>query len=129
MANTMCFGCGKDNPQGLNLKCRLTADENAYEVEFTPQDWHQGYDGIIHGGILTTVLDELSADFLRAKGKRGVTARLDVRFREPVLLGDTVYGRAEIEKVKGPLYTVVSKLVKADGTPAVEAVATIMVKD
>lgn len=128
MANEMCFGCGRENPCGLHLQCHLTDGGEAYEVSFTPQSCHQGYDGVIHGGILSTVLDELSADFLRARGKEGVTARLELRYRQPVHLGDSLTARAVLTKEKGPVHIVSSVMKNQRDEIVVEGEATIMTK-
>lgn len=126
MANEMCFGCGPQNSIGLHLRCKLSDDKTAYDVEFTPQLQHQGYDGIVHGGILATVLDELSADFLRALGTPGVTGELTLRYRQSAKPGELLHGRARIEKRRGPLVTVKSELTDRDGNVLVEGIAKIM---
>lgn len=124
----MCFGCGKNNESGLHLQCMLTEDGQAYEVDFIPQLQHQGYDGIIHGGILATVLDELSADFLRRLGTPGVTAELTIRYRQSAKPGEMLHGTARIAKQKGPLVSVQSELVDENGNVIVEGIAKIMTK-
>ena len=52
-----CFGCGRQNPIGL----KLTFYEDGEQVwaPWTPRHEHQGYEGIVHGGLITTVLDEV----------------------------------------------------------------------
>jgi len=51
-----CFVCGAHNPHGLRLRFRREGDE--VRADFTPQTQHAGFRGIVHGGILSTVLDE-----------------------------------------------------------------------
>jgi len=58
----MCFACGKRNPIGLHLDFRFEGDE--YVTEFVPQEVHQGFPGIIHGGLIATVLASTDAVLL-----------------------------------------------------------------
>ena len=52
----MCFGCGHLNPIGLKLK--FSWDGETARAEFTPADVHQGWPGVVHGGIISCLLDE-----------------------------------------------------------------------
>ncbi|HHY38605.1 MAG TPA: PaaI family thioesterase [Clostridia bacterium] len=81
---SMCFGCGSDNPWGLKLDFR---DEGVkYVAEFTPRAEYQGYPGILHGGIVCTLLDESMARMLWSRGMKLPTGKLEVRFRRPARL-------------------------------------------
>lgn len=88
----MCFACGMNNPIGLRLNFRLDGDRCV--AEFVPKHEHQGYDNIIHGGIISTLLDEAMAKIVYMKGFPCVTAQLNVRFRKAAHAGDvlSVYG-------------------------------------
>jgi hypothetical protein len=55
-----CFGCGADNPWGLHL-IFFAEPGGAVYSHWTPQVNHQGYDGMVHGGIISTVFDEVMA--------------------------------------------------------------------
>ena len=74
----MCFGCGKDNPIGLKLKFKIEGETAS--GEFAPDIVHQGYGGIVHGGIMASFLDEAAGRPLYDLGENSVTAKLDVRF-------------------------------------------------
>ena len=54
-----CFGCGDDNPIGLHL--RFAADGDGVKASFVPGPEHQGFGDVVHGGIISTVLDEAMA--------------------------------------------------------------------
>jgi acyl-coenzyme A thioesterase PaaI-like protein len=71
-------------------------------TEFIPQSEHQGYDGIVHGGILAAVLDDAMANCLWLRGIPVVTAKMTLRYREPVRIGSSllVYGRVIQERKK-----------------------------
>src|SRR3989442_13903180 len=51
-----CFVCGQRNPNGLHLVFQL--DQNTIVADFQPREEHQGFPGVIHGGIVAAVLDE-----------------------------------------------------------------------
>ena len=85
--DTMCFGCGKDNPMGLHLHFRTDA-EGCY-TSFVPQPVHQSYDGRMHGGLISTLLDETMGNYpYMYEHQVAYTARLEVRFRQPVRFGE-----------------------------------------
>jgi len=86
-----CFACGSLNEHGLHLD--LHVDRDRCWTEIALPDRFQGWDGIAHGGIVCTVLDEVMAWSLASTDNWGVTARLAVAFRKPVPIGALV--RAE----------------------------------
>jgi uncharacterized protein (TIGR00369 family) len=86
-----CFACGELNEHGLHMTLHVQ-DERCWS-ELTLDERFQGWDGIIHGGILSTVLDEVMAWSLVARDSWGVTARLNVTYHKPVEVGRRI--RAE----------------------------------
>lgn len=82
-----CFGCGKENAAGLQLDFELRED-GRLETRFTPRDIHGGWEGLFHGGLMATLLDEAMMAYLYLNGVDAATASLDVRFRKPVALGE-----------------------------------------
>ena len=61
-----CFVCGPDNPIGLHLTFRM--DGTVCRSEFTPDQCHVGFDGMTHGGILYSALDDAMANWLFLQG-------------------------------------------------------------
>jgi len=57
--NNYCFACGKDNSDGLQLKFKYSEDGSKAETTYIPPEKFQGWKDIVHGGIITTLLDEL----------------------------------------------------------------------
>lgn len=80
-----CFVCGRANPLGLRLEFAFEGDE--YVTYFTPGKQHQGWLGITHGGIVSTVLDEVMARCAHAMGLGALTAEMTVRLRKPAVIG------------------------------------------
>ncbi len=85
-----CFGCGRLNPHGLHLSFGPNGNGGGVSALFVPGAEHEGYAGVVHGGIVTALLDEAMAWAAYARGVWVVTARIDVRFRRPVEIGTPV---------------------------------------
>jgi uncharacterized protein (TIGR00369 family) len=117
-----CFVCGKNNTIGLHLTFQL--EEGVAHAEFVPQPDHQGYDGIVHGGILAALLDDAMANCLWLRGIPVVTAKLALRYRQPVRVGVRllVYGRLVQERET--VAVAEGWVTTADGTRLVEATGT-----
>jgi uncharacterized protein (TIGR00369 family) len=79
-----CFGCGDLNSKGLRLAFRL--EDGAAVAEFDPEPQHQGYPGLMHGGLVATILDEAMGWAIYGRGIWAMTARMQVRFRRSVPL-------------------------------------------
>ena len=123
--DTWCFVCGKDNPIGLHLT--FSEEKEAYVSHFTPGREHQSYNGILHGGMISTLLDEIMARYIYAKGKNAVTAKLEVRFRAPTPIGEMLTIRGWIVGKKGAMYEMASSISLPDGTVTAEGKALIAI--
>ena len=86
-----CFACGELNERGLRLHLHLS--DGRCWTELALDGTFEGWEGIVHGGILATILDEVMAWSLVARDHWGVTARLSTDFRRPVRVGQRI--RAE----------------------------------
>ncbi|MGC8793277.1 MAG: PaaI family thioesterase [Bryobacteraceae bacterium] len=93
LSNPACIVCGPENPRGLKLRFQAR-DDGEVVAEWTPtSDW-EGFRGIIHGGIVTTVLDEAMSQAVSARGWPALTCELRVRLRRHVEPGRTLQVRA-----------------------------------
>jgi len=122
--NSMCFVCGPNNPIGLKLAFR--EENEKYITEFTAGPEHQSYDGIVHGGIVSTVLDEIMAGYIYAKGFNAVTARLEVRYRQSTPIGQPLTVVGWITRERGKLYELAGEIRLADGTVTADGKATVV---
>jgi len=120
----MCFACGPKNPIGLKLSFRFEGDEYATTFRVLPE--YQGWRGIAHGGLLTTVLDESMARLLWEKRLNAVTARLEVRFHQPLAVGEVVGVRARVTRQRPPVVETTAEARLPDGTLVAEAKAVSM---
>jgi len=120
-----CFGCGIENPLGLQMHFQ---DLNGESVcEFKVDARFQSWEGMVHGGIVALMLDEAVGWVGWHAGFPGVTAKLEVRYRQPLLIDDRV-------RVVGRLESVRRRLVRAsatigrieDDSVIAEALATLM---
>lgn len=84
-----CFVCGQENDSGL--RARFFWDEGKAVCDIAPNEKFAGYKGIIHGGIVATLLDEVMIKALLAEGILSVTAEIRVRFKRPVYVGDKLH--------------------------------------
>ena len=120
-----CFGCGRDNPIGLKLDMKLDGDRCV--AYFTPKAEHESYGDRMHGGLTSTLLDEVMGDYVfRKAGKPAYTARLEIRFRSAIRIGETVKVEGWPEVHRGRLFIMKGKITHDDGTPAAEAKAEMM---
>jgi acyl-coenzyme A thioesterase PaaI-like protein len=90
-----CFVCGDDNPSGMKLKFRVTA-EGESEAEWTPVAAWEGYPGLIHGGLISTVLDEAMSKAVASTQVRTLTAEMRVRYRRMVETGGRFVIRGKV---------------------------------
>ncbi len=116
----MCFVCGMQNPIGL--KAFFYQDEEGRVVaHFTGKEEHEGYPGVMHGGIVTALLDEVIGRVGFAYDLWGVTAKLEVRFRHPVPLGQPLTLVGEMTRLRSRTLEGRGEIRLEDGTVAVEA--------
>ncbi|ADL11879.1 PaaI family thioesterase [Acetohalobium arabaticum] len=120
----MCFACGKDNPIGLKLDFELNDD--VVETTFTPRNVHQGFTGIVHGGLLSTLLDEAMANLLYLQDLKAVTAKMEVKFRQPVSIGEDLTITGWIEREKKRTINTVAKILNQDQQKVAEAEAVFI---
>ena len=90
-----CFACGTENPGGLHLV--FERGGRGVRAFFTPERRHQGYKGIVHGGIISTILDEAMAHAAIKAGYLPVTAEISVRFKSALSVGQKVLAEGWIE--------------------------------
>jgi len=119
-----CIACGEHNPHGLHLTFRWEGEW--YLTDFTPQRVHQGWAGIVHGGVLAILLDEAMNDMLSRSGEPVATAELNVRYRSPAKVGVPLRVRARMTRSRPPLYHAEGDIVDADGMLIAEGSAKLM---
>jgi acyl-coenzyme A thioesterase PaaI-like protein len=124
----LCFACGQQNP--LGLKMTFLVDDNAVVADFMPRAEHQGFPGIIHGGIIATALDEAlnRTSVLAESPAWTMTGRLEIRYRLAVPYGSLLRVRASLQSQRGRMVQASGKLTLAEDEAVVfaEAQGTFM---
>ncbi len=112
--NGKCFACGKLNPIGLKLDFVVEGDE--YVTYFTPSENHQGWNNIVHGGLVSTVIDEVMVRQAWDNGLKVVTGEISVRFRKPAYVGHKIRFAAKLGRDHGRVVESSAEAVDEDGT-------------
>lgn len=122
-----CFACGKHNPHGLHLSFEPT--ENGARGTFTAERRHQGYQGIAHGGIVFTLLDESIAYAVAFKHGPAATGEFQARIRRPCPIGVPLTMEAWIVRQRQRMVEAQSRITEPDGKVVAEATAKFILAD
>jgi HAD superfamily hydrolase (TIGR01509 family) len=114
-----CFACSQENPIGLKLK--PVHDGEKVTAEFTAGKFHQGWDNVVHGGILYTLLDEVTAYAMLCRGiELGVTAKSEIRFKQVAPVNQPIRASAWVTKLTKRLVETKGVLTLKDDTVIVD---------
>ena len=105
--NQRCYVCGTENPEGLGVQFEIDHKARSISARFTPRDAHQGFEGIVHGGIISALLDEAMAKLSVALGIPALTAEMTVKFKASAAPGEELL-------ITGKLVEETRKLVRAE---------------
>jgi len=123
-SDNYCFACGQDNPIGLKLKFRPTT--NGVKAEYVAPKVFQGFEDIIHGGIVATLLDEAIAWACRMYKADAVTGEITVRYKKPLKTGILVTVFGTIKKNRGKLFLGSAYIQDKNGTVIATATAKMV---
>jgi len=117
LADNYCFVCGKNNPRGFKIEVRYSEMELAAETELAIPREYQGWADVIHGGILSTLLDELMAHAVWHFAGPGLTLSLEVRFHAPLKPDEPILVRGVLHTQNGSRRLAEGEIIRlADGT-------------
>jgi len=115
----LCFACSQENPIGLKLK--PVHDGEKVTAEFTAGKFHQGWNDVVHGGILYTLLDEVNAYAMLCHGiEFGVTAKSEIRFKQVAPINEPIQASAWVTKLTKRLVETKGVLTLKDNTVIVD---------
>jgi uncharacterized protein (TIGR00369 family) len=118
-----CLVCGRQNPHGLKLSLDVDESTGVVSVRFTPRPEHIGFEGIVHGGVLATVLDEAMVWAATWAGKRFcVAGEFSVRFRRSASVGEPLRVETRVDSNRSRLIQTSGTV--TDGTSALVAEST-----
>ncbi len=107
-----CVVCGRPGCAGLGLGFQVLAD-GSVTGSFDCHRNFEGYDGMLHGGVISAIADGAMTNCLFAHGITAVTAELKVRFRHPIELGTSLAVSARITRRSEPLFVVEAELTQS----------------
>ncbi len=96
----MCYVCGSKNPSGFKLRFEHP-EKGLLKTHVTFAKEHQGFKGIVHGGLMATILDEMMVSLAWKEGLPAVTAELTVRFKKAAKIGQKILFEGRIERGEG----------------------------
>lgn len=105
----------------MHLRFARDGDEFAVRAQTVIDARYQGWQGITHGGIIATMIDDAMAHAGAAAGYAGFTAHIDVRFRKPVPVGEVAVVRAWVTWQRRNVLGITSHVTDADGAVLAEA--------
>lgn len=120
-----CFGCGDSNPKGLGLKLRL--DGETLKTEFVPQEEHQGWPGIVYGGIILSLLYEVLENFHYYKGQSPMMKSVETRFCKPANIGEKIIAKSWADERDGREVHVEANLTDESGGVIAEGKAVLVI--
>lgn len=121
-----CFVCGVENAHGLHLQFYDDGESTVYAEISVPKRF-QGYPGTVHGGIIASMLDEVVGRTIMAGDPNHffVSAKLTIRYRKPVPIGQTLKLMGEIIRARGRSAVAKAELRLPDGSIGAQAEAIL----
>ncbi len=114
-----CFVCGDKNKIGLKIS--FFYEHGKAKAQYTPTAEFEGYKDILHGGILSALLDEVMIYSIIAQGILTVTVQMEVKFKNPAKIGETLFLEGQITDDKGKIILTEGKIFIQDGTIIAES--------
>ena len=105
--NQRCYVCGKDNPAGLQAVFEVDKNTRTIIGRFAPRQEHEGWQGIVHGGLVAALLDEAMVKLAAHLGIHAVSAEITVKFKAPAAPGEEL-------AITGKIVKEASRLIEAE---------------
>ncbi len=121
-----CFGCGEENPHGLRLNMEI--EDGALRTDFTPGPHHEGWPGIVHGGVIAALLYEVMENWPYLHGVVTMMRSMDTRLRSPATVGRPIRATSWLERREGRELDVAARL-ESDGKTVAEGRASLVELD
>ena len=101
--NTNCYVCGEKNSAGLRAVFQFDAVDRSIRGTFTPRQEHEGWTGIVHGGVISALLDEAMVKVAAHLGMAAMSAEMTVKFKAPLRPGEEIVVRSRIVETRNRL--------------------------
>ena len=109
LVHPKCVVCSFGN--GLHLEFDA-ADNGSVTAAFQCEEAFEGYPGILHGGVISSILDGAMGNCMFARGLATVTVEMTTRFRHPVVIGQEATVSARITRYSHPLYLLDAEIIQ-----------------
>jgi acyl-coenzyme A thioesterase PaaI-like protein len=116
-AHPNCIVCSPHHPCGFHLEFVLS-DDGSVQAKFDCSEVFEGYPGLLHGGVISSLLDGAMTNCLFAHGQQGITGELKVRFRHPVVTDRVAVVRAWIDRSIPPFHVLQAELIQDEWVKA-----------
>jgi uncharacterized protein (TIGR00369 family) len=113
-AQNRCFGCGQANLGGLQLEFFIAPDGTLVCPAAIPTTF-EGHPGYLHGGIISTLLDETMSKAVRAKGLTAMTRHLEIDYRRPVPSATAIRMEGTVVRSEGRKHWAEARILDKDG--------------
>ena len=111
LVHPKCIVCSFTNGNGLHLEFDV-ADDGSVTAIFQGDDAFEGYPGMVHGGVISSILDGAMGHCMFARGQAAVTVEMTIRFRHPVITGHEATVLARITRFSHPLYLLEAEIIQ-----------------
>lgn len=123
-----CFVCGMDSRNGLKVQFELSG--RGVRASYTPNSDFEGFKGIVHGGIISALLDEAMWKSVNGlSGSLTMTVKIEVRFKRPGIVGTTLVIEGEVTGKKRRVYETQGVVTDPEGNVIAEATGLFMEVD
>jgi len=106
-----CVVCSSANAKGLHLHFDI-ADNGNVKADFQCDEAFEGYPGVLHGGVISSILDGAMGNCMFARRQAAVTVEMTTRFRHPVVTGQKAVVSARIRRISHPLYLLEAEIIQ-----------------
>jgi uncharacterized protein (TIGR00369 family) len=124
-----CFGCGHDNPQGMQLKFSLDEESRQAVCHFKLSRKYTGPPGHAHGGIIATILDEAMGKVNKFRGVLALTGSMEIKYLKPVPLGQPLTVTGSEQNVDGRRHINMAEIRNATGEVLARSTGTFIAID
>jgi len=111
LVHPKCVVCSFGNGHGLHLEFDI-ADDGSVTAAFQCDEAFEGYPGMLHGGVISSILDGAMGNCMFACGQAAVTVEMTTKFRHPVTTYSQATVSARIIRISHPLYLLEAEIVQ-----------------
>jgi uncharacterized protein (TIGR00369 family) len=115
MQKNYCFGCGKNNPEGMRLKFAYDEETDSFICRFRLGKRYTGPPGHAHGGIIATILDDAMGKVNKLRQVIALTSQMTVNYLKPVPLNQPLRVKSREVRVRGRQHTNMAEILNAKG--------------